>query len=106
MLPAVTPPGRRQVRQLLLICLYLSGDRSILAIQLRERRIEPLGGFRIVANHLLLNRPELFKGCRITPYRLLLVGSELLNLLLYVCEAVGQLLKPLRTIGGIGGHRR
>jgi hypothetical protein len=31
-LPAVTPPGRREVRQLLLICFYLPGDGCILAI--------------------------------------------------------------------------
>jgi hypothetical protein len=83
----------------------LPGDGCILPIQLRECRVELLGGFRIVANHLLLTRPELFRDCRITPYRLLLAGPELLNLLLYVCEALGQPLKPLRNIGGIEGYR-
>jgi hypothetical protein len=82
--PTVTRAKRRQTRQLLLSCLQLPGDDRILAIQLRERQVDLLNGFCMIAHHLLLSRPELLRDRRITVYCLLLAGFELLDLSLHV----------------------
>ena len=103
--PTVTRAKRRQTRQLLLSCLQLPGDGRILSIQLRERHVDLLNGFCIIANHLLLSRLELLRDRRITVYCLLLASLELLDLLLHVRKTLSHPLKPLRNVGRNGGRR-